>query len=156
MMKKKIFINGFIVFALLILGFVSCKTVDENSFQKEMEVLADYIKTNNISVKPTASGLYYIELKEGTGNFPRIGETVVVKYTGKLLNGTVFDSGKFSFKLGTGQVIKGWDEGIAMMKKGEIAQLIIPSDLAYGANGSGPIPPYSTLIFDVELILPHF
>jgi len=152
MMKKKIFINGFIVFALLSLGFVSCKTVDENSFQKEMEVLANYIKTNNISVKPTASGLYYIELKEGTGGFPKIGETVVVKYTGKLLNGTVFDSGKFSFKLGTGKVIKGWDEGISMMKDSGIAQLIIPSDLAYGTNGSGPIPPYSTLIFDVELL----
>jgi len=149
----KLFIKTVTIFILVTIGFfTSCKTADENSFEKEMEILADYIKTNNITVLPTVSGLYYIELKEGTGENAKAGDTVTVKYTGKLLDGTIFDSGTYTFILGRGTVIKGWEEGIAMMKKGGIAQLIIPSNLAYGANGAGTIQPYTTLIFSVELL----
>jgi FKBP-type peptidyl-prolyl cis-trans isomerase len=81
---------------------------------------------------------------------------VKVNYTGKLLDGTQFDSSEgrdpIEFALGTGRVIKGWDEGIAMMRKGEKAVLIIPSTLGYGERGSQRIPPFSTLVFDVELV----
>ncbi|BAZ86027.1 FKBP-type peptidyl-prolyl cis-trans isomerase [Dolichospermum compactum] len=106
----------------------------------------------------TASGLKYIELQEGDGATPQTGQTVEVHYTGTLENGTKFDSSRdrnqtFKFKIGTGQVIKGWDEGVISMKVGGRRQLIIPSELGYGARGAGGvIPPNSTLIFDVELI----
>ena len=106
----------------------------------------------------TESGLKYIDLKEGTGEAPKTGDTVVVHYTGTLENGKKFDSSRdrrqpFSFKLGQGQVIKGWDEGISTMKVGGRRQLIIPPNLGYGARGAGGvIPPNATLIFDVELL----
>jgi peptidylprolyl isomerase len=111
------------------------------------------------NVVTTSSGLKYIELKKGDGLVtPERGQTVVVHYTGTLEDGTKFDSSRdhgqpFSFKIGVGQVIKGWDEGLSTMKVGERRQLIIPSELGYGARGAGSvIPPFSTLIFDVELL----
>lgn len=106
----------------------------------------------------TASGLEYIELEAGTGAQAVAGKTVSVHYTGKLQDGKVFDSSisrgePITFQLGAGRVIKGWDEGIALMKAGGKAQLIIPSDLAYGERGAGGvIPPNATLVFDVELV----
>jgi len=123
----------------------------------EKKTLENYLITNNISVSPQASGLYYIETKEGKGNKPAIGQTVFVHYTGKLLDGTVFDSSiergaPTPFKIGIGQVIKGWDEGIPMMKKGGKAILLIPSYLAYGEGSVGIIPPSSPLVFEVELV----
>jgi peptidylprolyl isomerase len=106
----------------------------------------------------TPSGLKYVEIKEGDGATPKTGQTVVVHYTGTLENGTKFDSSRdrnqpFSFKIGVGQVIKGWDEGVGSMKVGGRRQLIIPPDLGYGARGAGGvIPPNATLLFDVELL----
>jgi FKBP-type peptidyl-prolyl cis-trans isomerase len=106
----------------------------------------------------TESGLEYIEVEAGEGVQAEAGKTVDVHYTGKLQDGTVFDSSHtrsapISFKLGIGQVIKGWDEGIALMKVGGKAQLIIPPDLGYGERGAGGvIPPNATLVFDVELV----
>lgn len=110
----------------------------------------------------TTSGLSYEIIKEGTGASPKAGQKVTVHYTGWLDNngqpGTKFDSSvdrgePFSFVIGVGQVIKGWDEGVATMKVGEKRRLIIPSDLGYGARGAGRIiPPHATLIFDVELL----
>ncbi|ARV57896.1 peptidylprolyl isomerase [Nostocales cyanobacterium HT-58-2] len=110
------------------------------------------------NVVTTPSGLKYIDLVEGTGATPKTEQTVVVHYTGTLEDGTKFDSSRdrnrpFSFKLGVGQVIKGWDEGLSTMKVGGRRQLIIPSELGYGARGAGGvIPPNATLIFDVELL----
>lgn len=117
----------------------------------------DIMAENNKEIT-TESGLKYIVLKEGYGATPQKGQTVVVHYTGTLENGSKFDSSRdrnqpFSFRVGIGQVIKGWDEGVISMKVGERRKFIIPSELGYGASGAGRvIPPNSTLIFDVELL----
>ena len=106
----------------------------------------------------TKSGLKYQDLKVGNGASPKAGDLAVVNYTGWLKDGTIFDSTKgkqpFSFKIGKGEVIKGWDEGVATMKVGGIRKLIIPPDLAYGPDGTpgGPIPQFATLTFEIELI----
>ena len=105
----------------------------------------------------TESGLMFYDIVEGDGASPEDGQAVTVHYTGWLEDGTQFDSSvergePFTFPIGMGSVISGWDEGVATMKIGGKRQLLIPSDLAYGDGGSGPIPPGSTLIFDVELL----
>lgn len=106
----------------------------------------------------TPTGLQYEDLTVGTGAAPKSGQMVTVHYTGTLTNGTKFDSSRdknqpFTFQIGTGQVIKGWDEGVATMKVGGRRKLVIPPDLGYGARGAGAsIPPNSTLVFDVELL----
>ncbi len=129
----------------------------ETAKNDEAMLLENYLKDNKITVKPNASGLYYIEKTAGTGAQAVAGKKVKVHYTGTLLNGKKFDSSvdrnePFEFDLGVGQVIKGWDEGIAMMKVGGKATLIIPSSIAYGSRDMGVIAPFSTLVFDVELI----
>ena len=107
----------------------------------------------------TESGLQYWDITEGTGKVAKEGDGVRVHYTGWLTNGKKFDSSvdagrPFTFVLGNGEVIKGWDEGVAGMKVGGKRQLRIPADLGYGENGTpdGTIPPNSTLIFDVRLL----
>ncbi len=106
----------------------------------------------------TSSGLAYIDLLVGTGAQPKTGDKVTVHYTGYLTNGKKVDSSvdrnqPFTFTLGVGQVIKGWDEGVATMKVGGKRKLVIPSSLGYGGRGAGGvIPPNAELIFDVELL----
>jgi FKBP-type peptidyl-prolyl cis-trans isomerase len=106
----------------------------------------------------TPSGLQYEEVSEGAGNEAKAGQKVSVHYTGTLTDGKKFDSSRdrgkpFQFTLGVGQVIKGWDEGVAGMKVGGQRKLTIPPELGYGSRGAGGvIPPNATLIFDVELI----
>jgi peptidylprolyl isomerase len=106
----------------------------------------------------TDSGLQYRDIVEGTGAMPQPGQRVTVHYVGTLEDGTQFDSSRdrgrpFSFTIGVGQVIRGWDEGVATMRVGGRRQLIIPSELGYGPRGAGGvIPPNATLLFDVELL----
>src|SRR5579872_1006627 len=110
----------------------------------------------------TPSGLKYIDTQAGTGPSPKTGQTCVMHYTGWLYDngkkGAKFDSSvdrgqPFEFPIGTGRVIKGWDEGVATMKVGGKRTLIIPPELGYGARGAGNvIPPNATLMFDVELL----
>ncbi|MBC1213604.1 FKBP-type peptidyl-prolyl cis-trans isomerase [Trichormus variabilis ARAD] len=129
-------------------------SVTENNTPIKSNIMSDASKPT----VTTDSGLKYVEIEEGTGATPKSGQTVVVHYTGTLEDGTKFDSSRdrnrpFSFTIGVGQVIKGWDEGLSTMKVGGRRQLIIPSELGYGARGAGGvIPPYSTLLFDVELL----
>ena len=119
----------------------------------------DYIAKymlNNLNAVKTDSGLVYLETLAGTGAMPTTANTVKVNYHGTLIDGTVFDSSfdrgqPISFPLGN--VIKGWQEGVAMMRVGGKATMVIPADIAYGNNGSPPtIPPGATLQFDVELL----
>jgi len=106
----------------------------------------------------TTSGLQYEELKVGEGALAESGQHVTVHYTGWLTDGTKFDSSKdrndpFQFRLGAGQVIRGWDEGVAGMKVGGQRKLTIPPELGYGARGAGGvIPPNAVLVFEVELL----
>ena len=106
----------------------------------------------------TASGLQYVDIREGDGATPQKGQTVVVHYTGTLADGTKFDSSRdrsrpFQFRIGIGEVIAGWDEGVGTMKVGGLRKLTIPPNLGYGDRGAGGvIPPNATLIFEVELL----
>lgn len=106
----------------------------------------------------TPTGLQYVDLTTGTGREAHPGETAFVHYTGWLTDGTKFDSSKdrgepFSFRLGAGRVIRGWDEGVEGMKIGGVRKLTIPPQLGYGARGAGKIiPPNATLVFEVELL----
>lgn len=157
---------------------ISVKTQEE--YKKEQEaasseqmsiddkLIQEYLKKNNINAQKTASGLYYVITQPGTGANPSKGQEVSMNYTGTLLDGTKFDSNEdpkfshvetFKFKLGTGQVIKGWDEGIALLNKGAKATLIVPSTMAYGkqempGNPNNPkgIPANSVLIFNVQML----
>jgi FKBP-type peptidyl-prolyl cis-trans isomerase FkpA len=146
---------------VLVILTIACEEDSESKKEKEKRLLEEFLITNNITMEPTASGLYYIETRTGTGAQPQTGEYVSVHYTGRLIDSTLFDTSvgedPLTFPLGLGYVIPGWDEGIALMKKGGEATLIIPSWLAYGSKGAGDvIPPYSTLLFDVELLLPDY
>ena len=137
----------------------SCEREDLEA--DELALLEQYIADNNITAQPTSTGLYVIDIKEGTGINPRLNQYVKVRYTGKLLsNGYVFDTTVTededdnearTFILGN--LIQGWNEGLGLMKVGGKATLIVPSSIGYGSLGSGNnIPPYSTLIFEIELI----
>ncbi len=117
------------------------------------------INGKTVPLKFMPGGLKYYDMTVGTGATPMAGQTASMRYTGTLLDGTKFDSSydrgqaPFDFVLGQGQVIKGWDEGVATMKVGGKRRLVIPGSLAYGANPPTPtIPPDATLVFDVELV----
>jgi FKBP-type peptidyl-prolyl cis-trans isomerase len=129
----------------------------EEQLQKDIATIDEYLKGENIEAQSTESGLRYVITEEGTGESPVPGDKVEVHYTGSLLDGEQFDSslerGPFSFNIGQGMVIPGWDEGIALFKEGGKGTLYIPSNMAYGQRGAGGvIGPNSVLKFDVELL----
>jgi FKBP-type peptidyl-prolyl cis-trans isomerase FkpA len=127
----------------------------------DKKILHDYFAKNKLRTEFTESGVYYVIHSEGKGDKPNSGQTISVNYTGKLLNGNVFDSNTdpifkhvepLTFEVGMGKVIKGWDEGLQYLRKGDKATLYIPSGLAYGSQDRSPgIPPNSILVFDVEI-----
>ncbi len=152
------------------LKLVEIKTkadIDKNQKEQEAQMakmaggekpqLEKYIADNKITVTPTASGLYYIETKKGKGPTAKAGDMVTVQYKGMLFDGKEFDSSygrpePFKFVIDQDQVIAGWQEALKLMAKGGKAKLVMPSSIAYGARGAGPIPPFSPLVFEVELV----
>ncbi|MDD4148963.1 MAG: FKBP-type peptidyl-prolyl cis-trans isomerase [Bacteroidales bacterium] len=122
----------------------------------ELEVLQTYLQNSNINVEPTASGMYFIEKHKGSSKKVEDGNNVSVHYTVKLIDGfvleTTYNKAPIEFTVGDNQMIDAWNEGIGMMNEGGQATLICPSKIAYGDKGSNDIPPYSTLIFEVEVI----
>jgi len=148
----------------IICVFISCKddssensniNLSEQTDLKKQSAQTDQVEDN---MELTETGLRYKDILVGDGESPKVGDKVVVHYTGTLEDGTKFDSSvdrgqPFEFPIGTGRVIKGWDEGVMSMKVGGKRQLVIPPNLGYGERGAGKvIPPNATLIFDVELI----
>ena len=137
---------------------VEQQVVEGTTLNPTITMAENIMTQNDEEVITTASGLKYVVLTEGDGATPKTGQTVVVHYTGTLEDGSKFDSSRdrnqpFQFKVGVGQVIKGWDEGVGSIKVGERRKLIIPPDLGYGSRGAGGvIPPNATLNFDVELL----
>ncbi|HWZ21499.1 MAG TPA: FKBP-type peptidyl-prolyl cis-trans isomerase [Cytophagaceae bacterium] len=125
--------------------------------QMDTVTILDYIKVHKLKAKRTPDGVYYVVTKAIEGITLQPGDTAKTFYTGKLLDGTTFDSnvGKepFTLVVGMGQVIRGWDSGLMALKKGEKATLLIPSNLAYGERGAGgSIPPNAILLFDLEVL----
>ena len=142
--------------AALVLALAACKEGDKKQVQNGGDMTGGPPSVAGEPVE-TGSGLKYIEIKQGSGDSPEPGETIVVHYTGWLENGTLFDGtapgSPASFPIGVGRVIPGWDEGLATMQVGGKRRLIIPPGLAYGPDGQPPtIPPNATLTFDVELL----
>lgn len=147
------------IFAFLLLGvavsFMSCekKLSSEEQFAKDIELIKEYIVEHNLEAEETFSGLHYVIEDIGTGNHPAPTDKVLVRYKGYKLDGSVFDeSGPDGISFNLQQVIKGWTEGIPKLKEGGKGILLIPSKLAYGDKGSGPIKPNTVLAFDVALL----
>ncbi len=163
--------KGFIVYHVKIDSLYSSAKVDdiekknkamqEAYMQKastsEDSLMNKYLTDNKITVKPTESGLYIVVKSKGKGAQVKQGDNVEVSYKGMLTNGSVFDASEkhekaFIFPVGMKQVIPAWDEAILSMTVGTKALLVAPSKLAYGPQGSGPIPPFSPLVFEIEVI----
>jgi len=156
-MKKEALIFSLTLTILLVIG--GCDKANQEGVcspktpQSEQAEILAYASANGINATAHSSGVYYQVINQGSGAVPTVGSRVYVKYTGKLLNGTVFDSQTNSSMTGwvLGNLIPGWQIGIPLIQKGGYIKLIIPSSLCYGCNGSGPIPANSVLYFEIEL-----
>lgn len=157
-------IGIYFLLGILVAGFLtSClegKDYDEPTWDEEQVNLKKYL--NNLVAKgtdidTTGLGVYYVTIDEGTGAYAKTGDTLTVGYAGYFIDGYIFDASAwhnqvdstFTFVLGNPPLIKGWDDGMKIINKNARAQLIIPSDLAYGSSGQGVIPPFQTLVFVV-------
>ncbi len=127
----------------------ACKNVTPAS--EEAAILA-YATSQGITATKHSSGLYYQIMNPGSGASPVLSSNVTVTYTGKLLNGTLFDQNLSGIKFLLGNVIEGWQIGVPLIKKGGKIKLIVPSALAYGCNGAGSIPSNSILFFEIDLL----
>ncbi|TAE01223.1 MAG: hypothetical protein EAZ97_03700 [Bacteroidetes bacterium] len=118
----------------------------------EEEKIKKYLAAKKLTAIRSENGIYYVVTQVGTGDKPKEGNSVTVKYTGKFLTDSNFDTGNLTIVLGARSVIQGWEQGIPLMKNGEKGILLIPSFLAYGASGNNGIPPYTPLVFEMELL----
>lgn len=150
-----VIIIGVLVYSFSHLGTpttTSNSSLDQLTNASSAPALTPYPATLSAQV----SKLLVQDVKVGTGSAVKSGDTITVNYTGTLMNGTVFDSsnghGPFTTKIGVGQVIQGWDQGLIGMKVGGVRKLTIPASLAYGNQSAGSIPPNSPLIFQIELL----
>ena len=143
--------RNLIFLALLVAVSVSC---GKDQLEKDVEKIQEFLDDNGLIAQSTDSGLHYIIEDEGEGTeYPESDSDVTLYYIGSLLDGTVFDgSGSNPVTFNLQQVIPGWQEGIQLFKKDAKGILIIPSQLAYGTQGIGPIPPNSVLVFNVEIV----
>lgn len=138
--------------AVAIMAVVACgddmtgpQAIEDAEFASSLGIdLANFTRTS--------SGLYYEDIAEGSGEPAAAGNEVEVAYTGWLTDGTEFDRGAFSFTLGAGQVVRGFDEGVTGMRVGGTRRIIIPPALGYGSQGSGPVPPDAIMIFRIEVL----
>jgi FKBP-type peptidyl-prolyl cis-trans isomerase len=149
-MKRKI---SYLLTLFVATILLSCSKTEEVTVPEDQQI-ETYITAKKLVVtEKTATGLRYVRTLTSGGAAVKVGQSILVNYTGKLLNDTQFDTGNFSFVLGTGGVIQGFTEGIGKMKVGEKATIIFPSTLGYGATGSGSkIPGNSPLVFDIEVV----
>ncbi|MCY1722237.1 FKBP-type peptidyl-prolyl cis-trans isomerase [Prolixibacteraceae bacterium Z1-6] len=153
-----------LVFAALLMGFVvSCFNDDTDeyippTYEEEMALLSEYLdslQSRGFDVDTTDMGVYYLIDSIGEGDFPVYGDTCSVKYTGFFLSGNIFDSSgdnTFDVVLGEEKVISGWEDGLQVFNTGSKGYLIIPSEFAYGSTGNWSIPPYTTLIFYIDMV----
>jgi FKBP-type peptidyl-prolyl cis-trans isomerase FkpA len=143
-----------LLFIVLVSSIEGCsKKENVNQTEVDEKIITDYIIANKIDAKPTGTGLYYLIETQGTGIQPDLASSVTVKYKGYLVDGTVFDqTTNTGATFGLSNVIKGWQEGIPLFKRGGKGKLFIPSALGYGAKAVNKIPANSVLIFDVELL----
>jgi len=156
---KNIAIGVFMLFVL-----ATCKKEDQLSVtasQKEDLVISEYLKENKLDAQRTANGIYYYFDKKNTNLQTKLGDSVLVHYTGNLIYGKTFDSSRFTnqpfgMRIGVSKLITGWHEALLLMRKGERATFFIPSILGYGVQGQQPdIPSSAILVFDIEII-EHF
>jgi len=162
-MGKKFNVALLAIIALVIVACNPAKKYEE----EERSLIEDYVSKNNITVSPDAKGIYVIEKVAGTGDLIQIGDSVGVRYTGKYLSGKVFDSNveadtPYRFRVGTPYLIEGWSLALVKMKLGMKADVILPSEVAYGSMGFGTydyygnyytiIPGYTPLLFEMQVV----
>ncbi len=151
MLKTRLLIGLFLVIG----AFSSCKKElsPEKQAVEDDKIIENFISKNSILASKHSSGVYYQIISEGSGATPTLTNEVTVNYTGKLLNGNVFDQSSTPIKFALNKLIVGWQIGIPLIKKGGSIRLIVPSGLAYGSNSPGPgIPKNAVLDFKIDLI----
>lgn len=152
-MMKKIALILFVPFILIVsTGCVKDSGCQEKTVQSEEGAILAYASANGITATKHSSGLYYQIINPGSGPTPSASSTLSVKYTGKRLDGTIFDQRTTPISFPLRDVIAGWQLGLPLIQKGGTIKLIIPSSLAYGCAGRNTIAPYTILYFDIELV----
>jgi FKBP-type peptidyl-prolyl cis-trans isomerase len=152
-MKQMIRVLGFFALMLLMNGCIKDTSCTPKTVASEVATMQNFATTNGITTQTHPSGMLYQIVNPGNGATPNTVSRVSVRYTGKLMNGTIFESNTGTpVQFILGQVIPGWQLGLQLIQKGGTIRLIIPSSLAYGCNGAGSIPGDSVLYFEVELV----
>ncbi|HWR32825.1 MAG TPA: FKBP-type peptidyl-prolyl cis-trans isomerase [Chitinophagaceae bacterium] len=155
-MKKIVLLSLLGSFLIMNESCIKNEVCKDKSVDSEKATIAGYAAANGISGTEHSSGVYYQVMNPGSGATPTASSTITVKYTGKLLSGTIFDAQTSTpVSVNLGQVIQGWKIGLPLIQKGGTIKLIIPSSLGYGCNGFGTVPANSILYFEIELVDVH-